>query len=191
MSETAAPPVPVIPPPAPLRRSWTLAVVVAIVMVLFALVGVGLTAANLEFAKSYWICLVPVYGLLCIATAWMRVRAGAAFDYTQVYRQFFHWLGVGVALGLEFYIRASGQETDNAAALNSLLLLSLGCFLAGVHLETLFLLVGLLLAALLAVIDKAAQYQWAIFLGGGVAIVVILILHRRFGRASGSHASPA
>src|SRR5262245_53422869 len=158
MSQTApAAEAPAKPPLLPIHRNWTIAAGVAIGMVLLALFGFGLTAANSSFAKVYWICLVPLFGVLCISIAWIRAQAGEVFDYSLLGRQVLHWLAIGAALLLEFYIRGSGQETDTAAALNSLLVLSLGCFLAGVHLEALFLPVGVLLAAVLAVIDKAVQ----------------------------------
>ena len=164
----------------PIDRNWAIAAMVASGMVLLSLLGVGLTAANSSFAKAYWVSLVPIFGVLCISVSWFRAGAGKAIDYNLIGRQLLHWLAVGVALLLEFYIRGSGQETDNAAALNSLLVLSLGCFLAGVHLERVFLPVGVLLGILLALVDKAAEYQWLIFVVGGATIAAIFFVQRHF-----------
>jgi hypothetical protein len=160
------------PPTFWIQRSWKVAAIAAIIMVLLGLLGVGLTTTNSSLASTYWISLVPVYGLLCVATAWRM--GGKRIDRPGVIRQSLHWLGILAALSLDFYIRGSGQETGVAAGLNAMLLLALGCFLAGIHLERLFVVVGLLLAAALVVVAKADQYLWLMFIVGGVAVAAMV-----------------
>src|SRR5262245_13594485 len=94
-----APPVEVRPP-FHLRRSWKIALGVVAVMVLLALLGVGLTTTNRAFARTYWVSLVPVYGLLCVAVAWSRSRFGEGGRWL-VLRQVVHWLGIAAALALD------------------------------------------------------------------------------------------
>jgi hypothetical protein len=161
----------------PIHRSWTIATVVAVIMVLLALVGVGLTTTSSSFAATYWICLVPVYGLLCIGTALLRVGAGGHLQRNVVIRQTLHWVGIAIALGLDFYVRGSGEETGVATGLNALLVLALGCYLAGVHLEWLFAVVGVLLTLALVIVAKADQYLWLIFVVGGLTVAVMIALH--------------
>ena len=79
---------------------------------------------------------------------------------------------------LEFTIRSTGEETATASALNAVMLLALGCYLAGVHLEWSFALVGLLLTLIMYIIAKAEQYQWIIFVSGGLLLVLIIGWHR-------------
>jgi hypothetical protein len=72
------------------------------------------------------------------------------------------------------------------AGFDGLLLLAVGCFLASVHLEAIFALVGVLLTATLFVLVKADQYLWILFavgLGILAAIAGIASLGRR-GRAT-------
>ena len=102
------------------------ATVAAVSMVILALIGVGLTMADSAISATYWILMVPIYGLLCVATAWYRSVPGAGAGPSLVLRQVFHWLGIGGALGLDFFFRTLGEETDIAAGLNALLLLALG-----------------------------------------------------------------
>jgi len=74
------------------------------------------------------------------------------------------------------------------AGFDALLLLAVGCFLAGVHLEAIFALVGVLLTATLFVLVKADQYLWILFAVGLAilaAIAGIAWLGRR-GRATAS-----
>jgi hypothetical protein len=153
--------------------SWKVAAIAAIIMVLLALLGVGLTTANSSVAPTYWIALVPLYGALCVFTAWRR--HDKQLERLEVVRQVLHWAGIGVALALDFYIRGTGEESGVAAGLNAVLLLALGCFLAGIHLDWLFVLVGLLLGASAVVVAKADQYLWLLFVIGGLAIAAVVL----------------
>src|SRR5262245_14866911 len=168
----------------PIHRSWTIALGVAVAMVLLAMVGVALTTTSSSFAPVYWVSLVPVYGLLCIGTAWVRAGQGHTFDRALVTRQLLHWVGVAIALGLDFFIRRTGEETGVGAGLNAVLLLALGCYLAGIHLEWMFVPVGVLLTVTLLLVAKTDQYMWLIFVVGGLTIVAMFGLHRLLGRAA-------
>ncbi len=159
------------------HRSWLVSSVVAAIMVMLALLGVGLTTASSSAAPTYWISLVPFFGLLCVGVAWNRARNTGKTGWNMVWRQIFHWLGIGVALGVDFYIRQNGQESGVGAGLNAMLLLAVGCYLAGVHLDWLFAIVGILLSIVLVILTKADQYLWLIFVVGGLAIVVMLGLN--------------
>jgi hypothetical protein len=108
-------------------------------------------------------------------------------DRSAVVRQIFHWLGIAAALGLDFYVRGTGQENGVAAGLNALLLLAVGCYLAGVHLEWPFAVVGLLLSVTLIFVAEADEYLWLILLIGTVALVAMVFMMRFFGGSSKSN----
>jgi hypothetical protein len=167
-------------PPNRMQRYWKIALGVAILMVVLAMIGVGLTTTNRDVAPKYWLSLVPVYGVLCVAVAWIRKRQGATGRV--VVRQILHWLAIAAAIWLDFYIRGTGQETGQAAGFTALLLLSLGCLLAGVHLEWMFAVVGVLLATTLMLAEKAEQYLWLIFIGGAIAVAAMIWVMRMIGR---------
>jgi len=177
------------------QRSWIVASVIAGIMVLLALLGVALTTTGRSAAPPYWISLAPIFGVLCVGTAWARQRHGVGLGHAEVIRQIFHWLGVAMALGLDFMVRGTGEETGHAAGLNAMLLLALGCFLAGVHLEWHFSIVGLLLGLALLVVAKAEEYVWLVFIVGALAAAGLfsvrwLFLHGRSAkRVSVAHPS--
>jgi hypothetical protein len=154
-------------------------------MIVLALIGVAITMSKSEWAPRYWIALVPVYGLLCVATAWDRSRRDPSSRMPGVFRQVFHWLGIGVALWLGFFIRRSGEETVTALGDNALLLLALGCFLAGVHLEWLFAVVGMLLMLTMIIVVQAEQYIWLIFVASAGVIVALFLVRRLIARSHG------
>jgi hypothetical protein len=155
----------------PARKIGTIA---GAIMIVLALIGVGLTTSRSEIALTYWIWLVPVYGLLCIATAGARQWHEKGLRQLQLVRQVAHWLGIGLALWIDFLIRRAGEETATAAALNAMMLLALGCYLAGVHLEWHFILVGAVLLLATITVAKANQYSWLIFVVGAFAVVAML-----------------
>ncbi len=160
------------------HASWKITIAVALTMVVLALLGVGLATAKPLLARNYWISLVPIYGVLCVITAWRRSRQTGE---RLVLRQVLHWLGIAGFVALDFYIRGTGVETQAAAGLNSLMLLALGCFLAGVHLDWSFVFVGLLLTLTLVVAAKADQYLWVLFLAGALAIAASFAVRRLWG----------
>jgi hypothetical protein len=153
---------------------------IAAIMVLLALLGVAFTNGRYDFARAYWIALVPVFGLLCVGTAYARTRHEGGLRMHAVIRQVLHWVGIGIALWLDFIIRSTGEETAQAAGLNAVLLLALGCFLAGVHLDWLFAVVGVLIVLALILVAKAEQYLWVIFVVGGLVIALLAALWWQF-----------
>lgn len=174
-------------PPVPATHSsWRITVAIAGIMVLLALLGVGLATAKADLARNYWVSLVPVYGLLCTVTAWRRSQQSGE---QLVLRQVLHWVGITGAVALDFFIRGTGLETQAASGLDALLLLALGCYLAGVHLDWLFIPVALLLTLTLVLVAKADQYLWLLLLTGLLAIAAAFWVRRMRGRRAGRSAT--
>jgi hypothetical protein len=116
---------------------------------------------------------------------------GTSLGRAEISRQVLHWLGIAVALALDYAIRGSGQEAGLAAGLNAMLLLALGCYLAGVHLQWLFGVVGLLLVAAVFIVVKFNEYMWLIFVVGGIAVALMLAFDRLFKSAHASSVQTA
>jgi len=169
------------------RPSWRIAGWVAAIMVVLALIGVGLATADVGLARNYWVALVPIYGLLCAFTAWKHSRSGDGL----VLRQLLHWLAIAGAVALDFSIRGTGVETQLATGLDALLLLALGCLLAGVHLDWLFVPVGLLLALTLVLVAKADQYLWLLLVAAALPLAALLAWRRLRRSRSAPTSAPA
>src|SRR5262245_25669416 len=142
--------------------------IMAGVMAFLALVGTAVTIADAAWARTYWLSLVPIYGVLCVFAAWYRT---GQFTGT-VIRQILHWLSVAIVIALDFALLPYGEQAAGGAGLSSLLILALGCLLAGIHLEWLFALVGLLLLAIFAVVGVAHQYVTIAFLVAAAAALI-------------------
>ncbi len=177
VAEVAAAPQPSFP----VHRSWKVVLIVTAVMALLAMLGVGLSTAagpRSGTAYVYWVCLVPLYGSLCVWSAYTRSGGGQGFRMAMAWRQVWHWLGVGIALGLDYMIRGTGEESGMGAGMVALLVLALGCYLAGVHVEWPFIVVGALLSLTLVVVAEAEQYLWLIFVAGVLSVLLMLGLAR-------------
>jgi hypothetical protein len=152
----------------------TIAAILAAIMMLLALIGAGVTLANVAWAEKYWLTLVPIFGLICVAAAWAQTRT---LDRA-VIRQVLHWLAVALIIAVNFSIfRRSGEQTSIATGLSTLLILALGCLLAGVHLEWMFALVGLFLLAIAIMVSVAQEYMALALLVGAALIVIVLVGH--------------
>jgi hypothetical protein len=155
----------------PARRGRTLAKMTAIAMVLLAMVGAAVTLADAAWARTYWLTLVPIFGVMCTIAAWDDTRA---LD-RMVVRQILHWLSVGLAIILDFnFLQGRGEQTAAATGLSSLLILALGCLLAGIHLDWLFAVVGLLLLLMVVLVSIAQEYLALVFLAGVLVIGFLL-----------------
>jgi hypothetical protein len=152
--------------------------IMAGLMALLALVGTGITIADPRLAQTYWLALVPIYGMLCVIAAWRHTGRLTG----SVMRQILHWLSVAATIALDFTLLRRGQEAATSAGLSSLLILALGCLLAGIHLEWLLALVGLLLLAIFTVVSIAQQYVTIAFLiaaAGALAFAAYWVLTQR------------
>lgn len=143
--------------------------IMAGLMAFLALIGTGVTISGAAWARSYWLALVPVYGVLCVLAAWHHT---GRFTGT-VIRQILHWLSVAAVIALDFALLRRGEQAAAGAGLSSLLILALGCLLAGIHLEWLFALVGLLLLAMFTIVSVAHQYLTIAFLIAAAAALAL------------------
>ena len=127
-----------------------------------------MTLADAAWARTYWLTLVPIFGLMCIVAAWKDT----ADPNRMVVRQTLHWLSVGLAIILDFsFLQGRGEQTAAATGLSSLLILALGCLLAGIHLDWLFAAVGLLLFVMLIIFSIAQEYLVLAFLAGAWSLL--------------------
>jgi len=83
---------------------------VAAIMVGLVMVGLGLATASPSLAPRYWLWLVPVFGLLSVLTAWIGSPDNPRLGLRAVSRQLLHWLVIGGAVALDFWLRGTGRK---------------------------------------------------------------------------------
>ncbi len=119
-----------------------------ILMLVLALVGVGITQAEHAGGKLYWLLLILVYAGISLARAWQRANERHAPVWPMIRAQVFHWLGALVAINIVLYFESAEIAPRGTAADFSLLILALSCYLAGVHFNWSYALLGGLLAVM-------------------------------------------
>jgi hypothetical protein len=145
------------------------------VLVLLVMVGLFLSNFAVNKALGYWELMFPVFGVACV---WHELAGGAAYVkplWRILLRQTFHWLFPIVAVRVLFLQHARGEMSADSVALVVLVLLALTCFLAGIHFDSSFIWVSLVLVAAAIVGTEVETYLWLIAVLGAVALALAVL----------------
>jgi hypothetical protein len=157
--------------PAALYFVW--AVIVAI--------GFSLIDFRPEVVPEYWAVAGPAGFLISAYLGWRHARRIGQASSADGKRHLLHWGAVLVAIALAVALGVSGAWPSSTLHTVILLVLALGYFTAGLHLDRSFLWVGLLMGAGSIVVTFVSLYAWT---GLGIALAVSLtIAGIRQGRA--------
>ena len=181
MTEFSAPNTNPTPTPddSPSRKSFSKSIKSeeAILVTLILLSAVGIAITNFSPFESYyfWLAMVPVFGLTSLYLGWSKARKRGEGISRILWLQLLHWGGLLAAIGLIYLLYyKTGRIDNNQLALLTLLALALTTFLAGVHFEWRFMVVGIILGAAVAGAAFVEQVLWMIILPI-VALVVLAI----------------
>jgi hypothetical protein len=131
-------------------------------MLALAILGAAVSQAVDTGGRYYWLALVLIYAAISITRTYLRARDQAQSLWSMIGAQVLHWVGVLVAINIILLFESSGVSDRGPAADYSLLVLALSCYLAGVHFDWTFMLLG----GILAVIAVGLGYldQFSIYL---------------------------
>ena len=164
---------------------WEAKIAVAILMLALAFLGMITTDIHSTGGWDYWRWVVPVYALLALWLSWYVKRKTQVLSPITLWHELFHWAGVILAVFLVTCFVNLGSLSRFNAGLFDLTLLALGIFLAGVYIESTFILIGLILGLFAYMAAFVAQYLYAFLIPifvAGVAIIALTIWlsHRKF-----------
>lgn len=154
----------------------------AILLTLMALSAVGIGITNFMPVRSFWfwVAMVPVFGAVSIFTGWTKARRRGEGVSRIVRIQILHWVGLLAAILLIYLLfEPAGRINNNQLALLSLLALALTTFLAGVHFDWRFMVVGIVLGACVAGAAFVEQFLWMIAIPIVVAIALLIFWWKR------------
>ena len=149
----------------------------AILITLIVLATVGIAITNFSPFESFyfWVAMVPVFGLTSLYIGWTKARKRGEGISRIIWVQLLHWVGLLAAIGLIYMLYSStGRIDNNQLALLTLTCLALATFLAGVHFEWRFMVVGVILGAAVAGAAVIEQVIWMI--GLPVAAIIVLVI---------------
>ncbi len=172
------------PTPAPASsRGPAVQELVLLALLVLSTVGVAISQISPPKAFRYWIVMVPIFGAVSLFSGWSSARAGGMTASGVVRRQILHWAALAVAVCLVFLLKEKGRMGEDDAGTVTLLSLALATFLAGVHFDWRYCVVGALLAAAVAAIAVVSNFLWLI---GIVAVGFAVFLSLRAARADPS-----
>lgn len=154
----------------------------AIFLTLIALSTIGIGITNFWPVESFWFwaAMVPVFGLTSIYLGWSKARQRGEGVARIIRIQALHWIGLLAALFLIYYLfKPTGRIDYNQLALITLLALSLTTFLAGVHFDWRFMVVGVILGLAVAGAAFLEQFIWVIIIPLVAAIGLIVFWWQR------------
>jgi hypothetical protein len=167
---------------APPRRARKLATDEIILVALLALSAVGIAVSQLlpREAFWYWLAMVPVFGGISLFSGWSRAREQGMTAVGVLRNQLLHWIALAAVVCLVFLLEVTGRMTSEDAGLVALLALALTTFLAGVHFDWRYCVVGVLLAAAVAAVALLQEFLWVVVIAA-IAVAAFLVYRSRRG----------
>jgi hypothetical protein len=141
------------------------------VLVLLAAIGVGVTNFSPQYGYHYWLAMVPVFAFVNLLTSWTRVSAGGGNVGSILLAQGLHWAGALAAIYVIFLLFDMNWLSDQEAGVMALLVLALSAFLAGVHTDWYFCVVGLALGGIVVSAVLVQELVWMLAVPLGVAAI--------------------
>lgn len=166
------------------RHPWKARLGVGIAMLVLAFLGMVLTDVQRQGGWDYWRWMVPVYALLALWLSWYVRRTREVISPITLGHELLHWLGVIGAVFLVSFFVNIGIISRFIAGIFDLTLLSLGVFIAGIYIESTFLLIGLALGACACVSAVFIQYLYAIMIPillgiGAIIAIMVWLSHKK------------
>lgn len=140
------------------------------------LVGFSLIDLRPEWVPLFWTIAAPAGFFLSVWLGWRHARRIGQDSRREGWAHLLHWGGMTVAIFLLVPLAARGGLSGEALAQAILLVVSLGYFLAGVHLERPLLWVGIALVIGYLGVVYVDGYAWTAV---GVLIAIALVATAR------------
>lgn len=154
--------------------------IVGIIMLIFAFLGVIVTDVWKDGSLNYWRVMSPVFAILSLWLSWYVRKHRKSLSSTTIWHEAAQWIGLIGAVYLVSAFVHIGLVSRFQASLQVLVMLALTVFVNGIYTEHSFIIIGLLLGLLAAVIALVNQYLFVIMvplilIGIGV---VFWLIHR-------------
>lgn len=154
----------------------------AILLTLIALSAVGIGITNFMPVRSFWfwVAMAPVFGIVSLYMGWSKARKRGEGASKIIWAQVLHWVGLFAAIVLIYLLfDPAGRINNNQLALISLLALALTTFLAGVHFDWRFMVVGIILGVSVAGAALVEQMIWMIAIPIIAAVILLIFWWKR------------
>jgi len=152
------------------RRKFQVEEAVLILLLLFSLLGVGITNFSAIDGYWYWMVMIFIFGLSAMLLGFVKAKKGDQRVRELWAVQSLHWLGVMAIVGAVFSLLHAGMLEEDSTGLVILLILALATYLDGIRLGWRFSMVGVFLAITAVVAAHIDEYMWVII---PLAVVIV------------------
>ncbi|MCZ6865703.1 MAG: hypothetical protein O7D98_08855 [Candidatus Dadabacteria bacterium] len=153
---------------------------VLITLIVLSAIGIGFTNFRPLESFWFWVAMVPVFCATSLYIGWSKARKRGEGISRIIWVQLLHWIGLLAAIALIYLLyETTNRINSNQLALLALLSLALATFLAGVHFEWRFMVVGVILGAAVAGTAFVEQLIWMIIIPIAALIVLIIFWWKR------------
>ncbi len=153
---------------------WRARLVVGLIMLFLAFVGMVFTNTHETGGWNYWKWMVPIYALLALWLSWYDKRQRSVVSPITLWHELLHWIGLTGVIFLVTYLVHLGTISRFIAGIFHLILLSLGVFLAGIYIDSIFLMVGIVLALFALLTALLVQYMYLLVIAITILSAVII-----------------
>ena len=148
-----------------------------VLLLVLALSGAAVSEATDSKGWVYWGLLVLIYGGISIGRTWFQLKDQSGRVWPMIRAEVWHWLATLITIKIILIFEIAGVTARGVAADFALLVLALSTFLAGVHFNWTYMLLGVILAVTalcLGFLDQYAVYLVTVPL----ALLAILIVFK-------------
>lgn len=126
----------------------------SVVLLVLAFVGIIITDFIPRWSLTYWSIMLPVFALVCLWLSWVDDHEKRKFAGITLWHEFLHWVATLASVYITAMFVHAGLISNIIAGLFVLMLLALSTFIAGIYIDTTFMIIGALLGifALIAVL---------------------------------------
>ena len=139
----------------PTYQEWIVAV-----LIVFSIIGVGVTDFAPAVSHWYWLAMVPLFGVACLLIEWDRARGKGLSPGVIIRNQALIWISLFVAVQLVYLLLRAGRLDNENTGLIILLLLSLTVFGSGIYLGWRLCVVGAFLGLALVLATYLEEFIW-------------------------------
>lgn len=162
-----------------LGRSLRIRLIVFCALLILAMIGMGVTESREDGGWEYWIFLVLVYGVVSVVFTWRQAKQRGEPVWRMIRKQVLHWVGALVTLKILFLLEKTDVMSREAISDVSVIILALVCYLAGVHFEWGFLLIGIYVGIMAITLAYAEQYLvWLVLILAAAGVTWLYVKFR-------------
>ena len=159
---------------------WKSRFIVCLFLLVLSFIGMILTSIKPNWGWVYWRIMAVVFAVVCLWLNYYLKRKAA--NGPAIWKELLHWLALLLAIYLVAVLENTGIFGSLEAGITVLAMLSLTVFLAGLYIDTAFILLGIVLAVFVVVATLVEAYLTVIIIPVAVIAAVVLFLVVRSSR---------